>query len=724
MLGDFFLGEGLLGADPDIATGGGNGYGNTANMLGQFMLGEPMLGADPSNGSGTGAPVVGPSGNVYQLTSSAIACRTTVTGTLREAITLLPTGHLNQFRSGNAGPIVIDYSAPAGTRYGQFQFHRTGLNNAGGMSNQAYTYVVQDDLGNTIASGTLANPSLSASAPDVVNFAAGAGRHWATIYFQDYYYYQPVQSGHYDYYYWDAATYAAQGSTAVVASLTQSSLRAQTSAGRTTVTGRLNEALTPTGAIQTGTTVRGNLTRVQTLAASNISCGTSVAGSLTRSVFRGSNIFCSTNVSASLALRELIRPEAVRAGTTPHGTLGIARAFTTTQNITCRTTVLADLTYATRLSGGSAVCGTVVTVTHLDRSNFYGQPIVCGTAVTGSNLYVASKYFGVIHAGTTVRVVEGGFKRILAGLQAADVQTVHAGTSVKGRVYVVPEDFVPVYLNTQTSLVVTLRLSFHFSATVTDHTAVTGGGLFGRVTMITKTVACKTTVKGGARYGNGGAINGFGFLTAALGVAFQLKKAILNGIFCHTHVTAATPKNGTAGHAWGGTRFALTYGRPDGELGFYVNDSNNWHYEGYNYVAYYQTHFPTLTIVIGLSGQTSVGRTQFRSLIVPSRAYAHDNKGPAPFYGPFGYVNMNRVPKGDLGLGDFIDAQTLVTASVLALRHRILKVLSVVGLEVPGSFTFAGDAVRGSGTRNVTGGTATKKIEADRAPVAQNAYYV
>ena len=527
--------------------------------------------------------------------------------------------------------------------------------------------------------------------------------------------------------------------------LTQSSLRAGYVTCGTTVTGRLSTAsYLTTQNITCRTTVTATMRKViPALSATAITCSTTVTGSLTRSTLRGQNIYSPMYVIGTLNLTPLqVRVEGVRGSTSLTARLGLARAFTSTSNITCGTSLTGNLTYSSRLSGGSVVDYTTVTGA-LTRSFLRGS-IACGTTVTGATLTVRSAYSGTIHCGTTVTIPEGGFRRTLRSLLSTDVQTVACGTTVHGRIYVTPLDFVPIYLQTSTRIVANLGLQLRFGSAALSNfsrgkTTVTG--LITGLQTLNGTIHGKTTVTGKAKAGFGGEVTAYGYVIGALGIRYLLTNTRVFKIQCKTTIVVGTPRNGTSGHAWGGTRFSQGgYGIPDSNIfagydysynpplaiyGKYIGGDRSYDYQ-YNYGTggyYYPAHFPTLGIYIAIKPNVAAGSTRLRSLIVPSRAWAHNMKGNPPYYGPYGSVSLYISPKGDVGLGDFIDGSTVVASNMLALRHRLLQLFGATGLQAPGQIIFTGDAARGLGTKLVTGGPAVK-ILAERAPVKQNAYYV
>lgn len=529
--------------------------------------------------------------------------------------------------------------------------------------------------------------------------------------------------------------------TTVTGSLTQSSLRAGYVTCGTTVTGRLSTAsYLTTQNITCKTTVTANLSkRIPPLDATAITCSTTVTGSLTRSQLRGQNIYSPMYVIGTLNLTPLqLRGEGVRGSTSLTARLGLARAFTTTSNISCGTSLTGNLTYSSKLSGGSVVDYTTVTG-DLTRSYLRGT-VSCGTTVTASSVTVRSAYTGTIHCGTTVQIPEGGFRRVLYSLQPGDVQTVACGTTVKGRIYVTPLDFVPIYLNTSTRITANLGLRLYFGSSALSnfiHGKTTVTGYVRGLQTVAGVINGKTTVTGKAKAGFGGDVIAYGYVIGAMGVRYLLTNTRVSKIQCKTTVVVGQPFNGTSGHAWGGTRFAYTYGTPDSDIpnhydytytpplliyGKYIGGDRTYDYGGYN-GGYYSPHFPTLGLSTAIKTNTCAGSTRLRSLIVPSRAWAHNHKGDPPYYGPYGSVSLYISPKGDIGLGDFIDCQTVVTGTVLALRHRLLQLFGATGLQAPGQIVFTGDAARGLGTKLVTGGPAVK-ILADAKPVKQPAYYV
>lgn len=526
--------------------------------------------------------------------------------------------------------------------------------------------------------------------------------------------------------------------------LTQSSLRAGTSVCGTTVTGRLSTAsYLTTQNITCRTTVTATMRKViPALSATAITCSTIVTAALTRSTLRGQNIYSPFNVTGTLSLTPLqIRVEGVRGSTSPiTGRLGLARAFTATSNISCGTTVTANMTYSSRLSGGSVVDYTTITG-DLTRSYLRGT-IACGTTVTAATPTVKSAYNGTIIGRTTVAVAEGGFRRTLRSLLSTDVQTIVCGTTVHGRTYVTPLDFVPIYLQTSTRIVANLGLQLRFgSAALSNfsHGKTTVTGFITGLQTLTGLIKGKTTVTGKAKAGFGGEVLAYGYVIGSLGIRYSLTAARVGVIRCKTTVVVGTPRNGTSGRVWGGTRFAYTYGTPDALIpagydytytppllvyGKYIGGDRNYdYYSPYGNNPYYQPHFPTLGIYIAIKPAAISGSTRLRSLVVPSRAWAHNMKGNPPYYGPYGSVSLYISPKGDVGLGDFIDGSTVVAANMLALRHRLFQLFGATGLQAPGQIVFTGDAARGLGTKLVTGGPAVK-ILAERAPVKQTAYYV
>jgi len=531
--------------------------------------------------------------------------------------------------------------------------------------------------------------------------------------------------------------------TTVSASLTQSSLRAGYVTCGTTVTGRLSTAsYLSVQNVTCRTTVTANMRKViPALSATAINCQTIVTAALTRSTLRGQNIYSPFNVVATLNLREAINVEGIRGSTTPiTGRLGLARAFTTTSNIACGTTVHADLTYSSRLSGGSVVDYTTV-AGELTRSYLRGA-VICSTTVTAATPTVRSAYNGTIHCGTTVAVPEGGFRRTLRSLLSTDVQTSVGSTTVHGRIYVTPLDFVPIYLNTSTRIVANLGLQLRFGSAALSNFSrgrTTVSGFITGLQTLNGIIHGKTTVSGKAKAGFGGEVTAYGYVIGALGIRFLLTNTRVSRIQCKTTIVVGAPRNGTSGRAWGGTRFAYTYGLPDSDVpygydysyspplpvfGHYIGSDRAYDYGGGPYYAhYYEPHFPTLGIYIAIKPNVAAGSTRLRSLVVPSRAWAHNMKGNPPFYGPYGSVSLYISPKGDVGLGDFIDGSTVVASNMLALRHRLLQLFGATGLQAPGQIIFTGDAARGLGTKLVTGGPAVK-ILAERAPVKQNAYYV
>lgn len=536
------------------------------------------------------------------------------------------------------------------------------------------------------------------------------------------------------------ATPTVPGRTTVSGSLTQSSLRAGYVTCGTTVTARLSTAsYLSVQAISCRTTVTATMRKViPALSATAITCSTIVTAALTRSTLRGQNIYSPFNVTGTLSLREAISGEGIRGSTTPiTGRLGLARAYTSTSNISCGTTLTANLTYSSRLSGGSIVDYTSVTG-ELTRSYLRGS-ISDSTTVTAGAPLVNSRYFGAIHCGTTVAIPEGGFRRTLRSLISTDVQTIACGTTVHGRTYVTPQDFVPIYLQTSTRIVAALTLQLRFgSAALSNfsHGKTTVTGFVTGLQTLNGLIKGKTAVSGKAKAGWGGDVIGFGYIIGALSLRYGLTADRVNKIRCKTTVVVGTPRNGTSGRAWGGTRFAYTYGTPDALIpdhtdytysppitiyGRYIGGDSNYDYY-YNY-GYYQPHFPTLGILVASKPATIKCGTRLRSLVVPSRAWAHNQKGDPPYYGPYGSVSLYISPKGDIGLGDFIDGSTVVASNMLALRHRLFQLFGATGLQAPGQIVFTGDAARGTGTRLVTGGPAVK-ILAERAPVKQNAYYV
>lgn len=680
MLGDFLLGEGMLGGDPDTSSGSGGGTG-VGNMLGGFFVGETMLGGDPGSGSDSGGSgSVGSSGNSWQLVA-VIHNDTTVHGDLTK---------ITQF---------IQARTSAGS---------TAVAGRLSLVPEQLTAAV---IGRTSVRGGLYSPiALTGAITDHTTVHAQAT--------------QSILRGR------------VQTSTSVTGSITYTiaQLRPQTVRGATAITATLR--LAPDQlvgqSISCRTVVTANATKPFQAQPGTIGCGTSVTGSLSRHILAG-KIRTSTTVVGAASLRGqyggTIRGKTTVTGQAvlnPEALTGVAHGSATVtgrlhdyptdfQDITIhtstritnaalnlfeviksgqaaitgrttvtgkvvgqwslhaavnpKTTVHGNVTFPRWFSSGQIITGSTTVTADAFKSTLHGGYVKAGTVVTGTQ-NVASRPSGAIHGGTKVTVAFYRSYNIFGNVN-------NARTVVKARLHVYPIDFQDVRLYDHTTVGGSLSMLSIFKAstvsTIAGRTVITATPSIS-VLLRTNTITGSTKVTGNVRYAFGYDLSLGTIVHGRLGIRTGINTWKPQTIKGKTTIVAQPPDNYFKGLAKNGTvvKGAITVG--------------------------YAT-----------TGTTIVAATTFRSHF-PGRN-AHD--------GPVGTVNLTAVPRGDLGIPSEISGSTTPAADITIERQRVLTVFGNAGLSVEKTLVAHGTATAGNETRYVG-----EPFDAHKPVSAYNALYV
>lgn len=494
--------------------------------------------------------------------------------------------------------------------------------------------------------------------------------------------------------------------TAVSANLTASSLRGSLSVG-TSVQATLHldvERLTSQAITGKTSFSKATLGTKLTLAGSISAKTTVTCLTLTSSNLGGNRITGRTTVSVNTLLEKV----ALRAQT-PGGRTTISVYLSTTirlagQAITGVTTLHGNAVKPFFLSGGTCA-GTSSVIANMTRNILNAQKIK-GFATLVVSMQYAGKFYANIAGKTTMTCRDGGFGRLLAAWDATVFNPIAGSTAVKARLYSYPTDFYPIYINLSTRVEArTLAIQIAGSGHAYGYTAVRGD-TYGLWHLAGK-IAGKTTIAGRAKAGFGQDISCRTIIFVNLGVKYVSGTGGL--IRGKTTVTGITPKNGFSGHAWGGTRWTIGgYGRPDSDIGYYIG--SDWNYSGYyggNYYAPGQLHLPNLSLIVtGLNAKVNL-RTRLHThydhaVVTPNIIYT-DWTGRWPSYdGPYGYVSLDVVPKGDLGRTSNIGCLGGISGALTVDRHRMLVFGGDAGVRTGRSLSVTGSAVAGTEIRTVS----------------------
>lgn len=478
---------------------------------------------------------------------------------------------------------------------------------------------------------------------------------------------------------------------------------------RTTVTAAFSLAIPLSVSIACSTVVTANLRRT-VYGTGNISCGTLVTSNLSLHILRGTTVTCGTSVFGSQILNQALRPVAIVCNTRPTVQLRLALFFAA-QSINARTTLTSRLTtlrfIVGAIHGSTSITNAPITISNL-AGRIYGR-----TVVTVTPPLLAGKFFFNIFTGTTVTARP-------SVAYASNQGSIACGTTFTRRTFIVaPRDFYPINIETSTRPQANLRLNVGLASGVTQfiHGRSYVSAFLRGFSTISRGKVDKinagTTVASILRAAFGGDVITYTITEGILDQTVLLSGGTIRG---RTYVNASGLKDLFTGRAWGGTRFAYTYGTPDSELrslqpggnrygatgigslhypDYYGNYDNNTSYYNevirFNVLAY-TPNPPKLQVGISGGGLVAAG-TRFKALVVPDRSFRNP-----PYYGPSGSVSLRVVPKGDLGYPSIIVAGSNVAGQVLVDRHRNLWFYGDVGLTSPVAHTFSGSASRGTGT--------------------------
>lgn len=676
MLGDFLLGEGMLGGDPDTSGGTGSGSGGLGNMLGGYMLGEPILGGDPGSGSGGGGTPPGGSGNTWQLVGVVDESGTDVTGDLSRITQFIQaqpshgkttvTGRLGLSPEQLVAATVNGRASVKGGLFSPVALSSSVTSHTTVTASLTQSFLRGNIQARTTVAATLSMAFLGIHPQTVRCFDTISARLSLS---PELFVGQPISAG-------TTVTGNAikpflvfvddiNGRTSVIGQMDRHMLRGQISA-RTTVTGQSSLKGQFAGYSAGKTRVTADLHLRLFLSSGTANGSTVVTGRMHSYPTDFQDIVIHTRTVVANAALDLLYKfaGAINGETSISGQLigswGMAATSTGKTNIT------GNITFPRWFSTGEIITGSTTVTGDAFKSTLHGGFVHAGTMVTAVQS-IAARPQGHISAGTKISVVFYRKYNIEADVDGA-------GSVVHARLHVYPMDFYDVSIATGTVVSGTANMVEIIKQSgvspIAGKTTVSAT-LINKIRMTANMIKAGTKLVANLRYGFGSDIIGRATVRARLGLMWgDFKGTTIKG---KTTIVAQPPENYFKGLAAGKT-----------------------------------TVKATVTIGYAVVGNVLAGTT----------FYSHF-PGRNAYNGPVGSVNLTAVPRGDLGIASEIDCSTTPSADITIERRRLLVVFGNAGLAVEKSMTAHGTVIAGTETRYVG-----EPLEAPVPVSAYNALYV